>query len=72
MDAQGRPRIAYYDGNVNNNVLNYAWSNASPLTVGGWSSYTLNYPSNSDNWSLDLALDSQGRPSVAFASDTST
>jgi hypothetical protein len=69
VDAQGRPRIAYYDGNASNNVLHYAWSNASPLTAGGWSSYTLNYPTNSDDWSLDLALDSQGRPSVAYATD---
>jgi hypothetical protein len=66
VDAQGRPRIAYYDGNNNNNVLNYTWSNAAPLTPGGWSSYTLNYPSSSDYWTLDLALDSQGRPSVAY------
>ncbi len=69
VDAQGRPRIAYYEGNVSHNVLYYAWSNASPLTAGGWLSYTLNYPTNSDAWSLDLALDSQGRPSVAFATD---
>jgi hypothetical protein len=69
VDAQGRPRIAYYDGNVNPNVLYYAWSNASPLTAGGWHSYTLNYPPNSDYWSLDLALDSQGRPRVVFATD---
>lgn len=67
VDAQGHPRIAYYDGNVNNNVLYYAWNNASPLTPGNWFSYTLNYPTNFDYWSLDLALDSQGRPAVAFA-----
>jgi hypothetical protein len=66
VDAQGRPRIAYYDGNSDNNVLYYAWSNAAPLTVGGWSSYTLNYPTH-DNLTLDLALDSQGRPSVAYS-----
>jgi hypothetical protein len=65
VDAQGSPRIAYYDGDADNNVLFYAWPIASPLTVGGWSSYTLNYPTN-DYWSLDLALDSQGRPSVAY------
>ncbi len=69
VDAQGRPRIAYYARNVNPNVLYYAWSNASPLTTGGWLSYTLNYPPNSDNGSLDLALDSQGRPRVVFATD---
>lgn len=69
VDTQGRPRVAYYDGDAGNNVLYYAWSNASPLTVGGWSSYTLNYPTN-DYWSLDLALDSQGRPAVAYPTDT--
>jgi hypothetical protein len=68
VDAQGRPRIAYYDGNVNPYVLYYAWSNASPLTAGGWHSYTLNYPTN-DDIPLDLALDSQGRPAVVFATD---
>lgn len=68
VDAQGWPRIAYYDGNNANNVLHYAWSNSASLTVGGWSSYTLNYPSR-DNWTLDLALDSQGRPSVAYSTD---
>jgi hypothetical protein len=66
VDTQGRPRIAYFDGN-NNNVLYYAWSNASPLLPGNWSSYTLNYPTNDLYWSLDLALDSQDRPSVAYA-----
>jgi hypothetical protein len=67
VNAQGNPRIAYYDGNVNNNVLYYAWSNASHLTPGNWSSYTVNYPTNNDYWSLDLALDSQSRPAVALA-----
>jgi hypothetical protein len=49
-------------------LLYYAWSNANSLTVTGWSSYSLNYPTN-DEWSLDLALDSQGRPRVVFATD---
>jgi hypothetical protein len=70
VDAQGRPRIAYYAGNVDPNVLYYAWSNTSPLTAGGWHSYTRNYPSESYFYTLDLALDSQGRPSVVFATDT--
>jgi hypothetical protein len=67
VDVQGHPRIAYYDGNADNNVLYYAWSNTSPLTPGNWSSYTVDYPTNYDYWSLDLALDSQGRPAVALA-----
>jgi hypothetical protein len=68
VDAQGRPRIAYYDG-ADSSVLYYAWSNASPLTAANWQSYPLNYPGNSDFWSVDLALDSQGRPAIAFATD---
>ena len=66
VDAQGRPRIAYFNG-TDNNVLYYAWSNSSPLMPGNWFSYTLNYSTNDLYWSLDLALDSQGQPSVAFA-----
>ena len=69
LDTQGRPRIAYYRADSTNNVLHYAWSNTNALTVTGWLSYTLNYPSNSDEWSLDLALDSLGRPRVTFATD---
>jgi len=69
LDAGGHPRIAYYLKDSSNNVLlYYAWSNANSLTVTGWSSYSLNYPTN-DELSLDLALDSQGRPSVVFATD---
>jgi hypothetical protein len=70
VNAQGYPRIAYYDENVNNNVLYYAWSNASPLIASNWHNYTLNYPTDTDYWSLDLAIDSQGRPLVAYATDT--
>ena len=69
LDAGGHPRIAYYLKDSSNNVLlYYAWSNANSLTITGWSSYSLNYLTN-DELSLDLALDSQGRPSVAFATD---
>lgn len=69
LDAQGHPRIAYYLKDSNNNVLlYYAWSNANSLTVTGWSSYSLNYPTN-DELSLDLALDSQGRPRIVFSTD---
>ncbi len=49
VDAQGHPRIAYYLKDSSNNVLlYYAWSNANSLTVTGWSSYTVNYPTNDD------------------------
>lgn len=66
LDAQGHPRVAYQDASGGSNVLHYAWSNASSLTPGGWSGYTLSYPT-CEYYLVDLALDSQGRPSVAFA-----
>jgi hypothetical protein len=69
VDSQGHPRIAYYDGHSDNNVLNYAWSNASPLTPAGWHHYTLNYPTDFDYLSLDMSIDSQDRPMVTFATD---
>ena len=69
LDAGGHPRIAYYLKDSSNNVLlYYAWSNANSLTVTGWSSYSLNYPTN-DELSLDLALDSQGRPRIVYSTD---
>jgi hypothetical protein len=69
LDAQGRPRIAYYSKDSSDNVLMYyAWSNTNSLTAAGWYSYSLNYPTN-DELSLDLALDGQGRPSVMYATD---
>jgi hypothetical protein len=70
VDAQGHPRIAYYlMDNSDNVLLYYAWSNANSLTITGWNSYSLNYPTN-DELSVDLAIDSQGRPEVVFATDT--
>jgi len=69
LDAGGHPRIAYYLKDSNNNVLlYYAWSNANSLTVTGWSSYSLNYPKKYE-LSLDLALDSQGRPRIVYDTD---
>jgi hypothetical protein len=69
LDAGGHPRIAYYRKDSSNNVLlSYGWSNTNSLTVTGWFSYSLNYPTN-DELSLDLALDSQDRPRVVFATD---
>jgi hypothetical protein len=67
VTAQGNPRIAFYDGHTDNNVLNYAWSNDSHLSPSGWHSYTKSYPTNDLYWSLDLALDNQERPVVALA-----
>ena len=69
LDAQGHPRIAYYLKDNNDNVLlAYAWSNANSLNLTGWSSYSFNYPTN-DELSLDLALDSQGRPRIVYSTD---
>jgi hypothetical protein len=77
LDSQGRPRVAlYWD-----NQLTYLWSDGNPLIKSTWQSYNLNLPDgyamiDSDNISLDLAIDKQDHPHIAFnfhdpnASDT--
>ncbi len=69
LDSQGRPRIAFYDRSSGSTTLRYAWSNANSLTTAGWSSYGLPY-APADNYTIDLAIDSQNRPRVAFGSET--
>jgi len=68
VNAAGYPRVAYYTGDADDNALYYAWSNNLPLTAAYWSSYTLNYPSG-ESWTLDMRLDNQDRPRVAFETE---
>ncbi|CAG0935028.1 hypothetical protein TFLX_03852 [Thermoflexales bacterium] len=69
LDGQGRPRLAFYDLDTGGTTLRYAWSNANSLTTAGWSSYGLPY-APADDHTVDLAIDSQNRPRVAFGSET--
>ncbi len=66
LDAQDRPRIAFYKSDED--ALYFAWSDSDFTNPAGWSSYSVNLAPGDDRI-LDLALDGQGRPRVAFASD---
>ncbi|NLF15336.1 MAG: hypothetical protein GX597_26395 [Anaerolineaceae bacterium] len=66
LDAAGRPRIAFYLADASDTNLYYAWSNAEFTSAASWSNYGLVLPS-ADKRTLDLALDGEGRPRVAFA-----
>jgi hypothetical protein len=66
LDSQDQPRLAYYNESPSDPTMYYAWSNSDNFDAG-WSIYGLNLPSN-DQRTVDLAIDSQDRPRVAFAS----
>ena len=68
LDTQGRPRVAFYTQDSSDEAMYYAWSNSTAIAPTGWLSDSLALPPN-DERTVDLALDSQNRPRVAFASD---
>lgn len=67
LDAAGRPRIAFYLADTSNSNMYYAWSNADFTSAASWSNYGLVLPP-ADKRTLDLAIDGEGRPHVAFSS----
>jgi hypothetical protein len=67
IDSQGRPRLAFYKA-LSDDALHYAWSNANYTDPASWSSYDLPL-APADERTLDLAIDSQDRPHITFASD---
>jgi hypothetical protein len=68
LDSQDRPRVAFYNGNSSEPNLYYAWSNSTDPASTAWSSYGMDLPPF--DWrTVDLALDSQNRPRLAYASD---
>lgn len=64
LDAQNRPRLAIYT----NGRLSYAWCQSGCGTVGNWSTYSLGLPSEYGK-DVDLAIDAQGRPHLAYNVD---
>lgn len=68
LDSQGRPRLAYYNESPSDPMMYYAWSDSNEFSSAGWYIYGQNLPS-SDQRTVDLVIDSQDRPRVAFASD---
>lgn len=69
VDAQGRPRLAYYDGahiGGGGNVLTYAWCNNGCLQAANWQRSHLGLAAL-EGQEPDLELDSAGRPHIAYA-----
>jgi hypothetical protein len=73
LDAQNRPRLAFYtgdlgSGDLNNKVLVYVWCNAACTQEANWDNYALGLPANYGS-EVDMALDPQGHPHMAYYVD---
>jgi len=69
LDANGRPRIAFYQeglGEGQGNKLYYLWCDDACLDAANWQSRDLGL-STMDGQEPDLALDNAGRPRIAYA-----
>jgi hypothetical protein len=76
LDAQNRPRLAFYtgylgSGDPNNDLLEYVWCNATCIQEANWYNYALGLPANYGA-EMDLALDQQGHPHVAYYVDNAS
>lgn len=76
VDAQGRPRIALYEGYLPGTPQNlktyWAWCNAGCNDDTKWSSAELAVPERFAEGGISLALDAQGNPSVAGGTEDSS
>lgn len=69
VDAQGRPRIAFFEGaqlGGGGNRLWYAWCNGDCTQPANWQRSEMGLPT-SEGQEPDLELDGAGRPHVAYA-----
>lgn len=69
MDAQGRPRVAFYEGaklNGQGDRLFYAWCNGTCQNSSNWQRQELGLSVN-DGRGPDLELDAAGKPRIAYA-----
>ena len=69
IDAQGRPRVAFYEGakvNGQGDRLFYAWCNTSCQNAANWQRSSLGLGIN-EGRGPDLALDAAGKPRIAYA-----
>jgi hypothetical protein len=69
LDAQDRPRVAFYTQDSGDANLYYAWSNSTDYTSIGWDNYGREL-APFDWRTVDLAIDSHGRPRLVFASSS--
>jgi hypothetical protein len=68
LDSLGQPRVAFYTQDSSDGALYYAWSNSTAIASTVWFSDSLALPPN-DERTVDLAIDSQNHPRMAFASN---
>lgn len=67
LDSLSRPRLALYDGQKQQ--LSYYWCNANCIGVAGWTGAPVGLPAKY-GVDVDLALDEQHRPRLAYYIDT--
>lgn len=69
LDAQGAPRIAFYDDAANLHALAYMWCDqtcSSGAAASNWNAFTTGLPSYSGRKGVALAIDASGIPHLAF------
>jgi hypothetical protein len=69
LDSQNRPRIAYFKQNSADAQMYFAWSNSNYSSSSSWTTGTLPIAPASSR-TIDLAIDSQDRPQVVYASNS--
>jgi hypothetical protein len=68
INAQGQPRIAYYDGarlNSEGEWLYYGWCNDGCTNAGNWDRFEFGFTAR-EGQEPDLELDSEGKPHIAY------
>ncbi len=73
LDAQDQPRLALYFGDLgsgdpHNDLLSYWWCNSNCAQTANWFYYSLGLPAKYGE-EVDLALDAQGLPHLAYYVD---
>jgi hypothetical protein len=69
INAQGQPRIAYYDGarlNSEGEWLYYGWCNQACTNAANWDRYDFQFVAR-EGQEPDLVLDAAGKPHIAYA-----
>jgi hypothetical protein len=69
INAQGQPRVAYYDGarlNAEGEWLYYGWCNVDCTNAANWSRFDFGFAAR-EGQEPDLELDATGKPHIAYA-----
>jgi hypothetical protein len=69
LDSQNRPRIAYFKQSSSDPQMYFAWSNSNYSSSSSWTTGTLPL-SPASSRTIDMAIDSQDRPHIVFASNS--